>query len=100
MMMEMEKEKEAVEEEKKSLEERMLKKKSRRRRGDEGRRSAFPGLSPEFVFCFSQLVCQQEALGSSWIRPSVRDLAADPENETPPSHTHTEPGITAVVHLL
>ncbi len=52
-------------------------------------RSVFPGLSRGFLLCFSQLVCQQEALGSSWIRPSVRDLAADPENETPPTHTHT-----------
>lgn len=46
-------------------------------------------LSPDFVFSFSQLVCQQEALGSSWIRPSVRGLAADPENETTHSHKHT-----------
>ena len=62
------------------------------------RRSVFPGVSSEFVFCLSQLACQQEALGSSWIRPSVRDLAADPENETTHTHTHTHTHYTHTIH--
>lgn len=53
------------------------------------------------MFLFSQLICQQEALVSPWNRPSVRDLAADPEI-APPTHTHTHKFTTRTsvgVHL-
>lgn len=54
------------------------------------------------MFLFSQFICQQEALVSPWNRPSVRDLAADPEIAPPPTHTHTHKFTTKTsvgVHL-
>lgn len=45
----------------------------------------FPGCDARVIVVILELICQQEALDSSWIRPSVCDLAAEAEN----THTHT-----------